>query len=103
MIGPLTKKQMSQKKRSERYRKKHKERIKARTRELYALNIKEKRKEFILRLKSAGENSSPVLHLQSAMTELKMNQAPRGVTEQSTMQHMFSYETVDNLRCYHQL
>ena len=45
MIGPLTKKQMSQKKRSERYQKKHKERIKARTRELYALNIKEKRKE----------------------------------------------------------
>ena len=39
------KERQNQKKRGERYRKKHKERIKARTQELYALNIKEKRRK----------------------------------------------------------
>jgi len=39
------KERQNRKKRGERYRKKHKERIKARSRELYALNIKEKRRK----------------------------------------------------------
>ena len=51
------------------------------------LEITEKHEEFIARLKNTGENSSAVLHLQKAMTELKMHQTPRGIDQKTIIQH----------------
>jgi len=51
----------------------------------------EKRKEFILRLKHAGANSTPFLNLQSAMTGLKMNKAPRGIDQKTTLQYILKF------------
>merc|ERR1712034_163620 len=55
----------------------------------------EKHEEFILRLKNAGQNSSPVLHVQTAMTELKMNKAPRGIDEKTILQHTLKFTDPD--------
>merc|ERR1712034_60837 len=55
----------------------------------------EKHEEFILRLKNAGQNSSPVLHVQTAMVELKMNKALRGIDEKTILQHTFKFTDPD--------
>merc|ERR1711925_58495 len=55
----------------------------------------EKHEEFILRLKNAGQNSSPVLHVQNAMVELKMNKALRGIDEKTILQHTFKFTDSD--------
>jgi len=55
----------------------------------------EKREEFILRLQNAGENSKPFLHVQSAMVELKMNKAPRGIDEKTILQHTLKFTDPD--------
>jgi hypothetical protein len=59
------------------------------------LESTEKREEFILRLKNAGVNSTPSLNLQSAMTELKMNKAPRGIDEKTILQHTLKFTDPD--------
>jgi hypothetical protein len=59
------------------------------------LEITEKHEEFIARLKNAGENSSAVLHLQKAMTELKMHQTPRGIDQKTIIQHTLRFSNED--------
>jgi len=59
------------------------------------LEITKRREEFIARLKNAGENSSAVLHLQKAMTELKMHQPPRGIDQKTIIQHTLRFSDVD--------
>ena len=58
---------------------------------LACLEYTEKREEFILRLKNAGQYSSPFLHVQSAIVELKMNKALRGIDEKTIPQHTFKF------------
>jgi len=58
---------------------------------LACLENTQKCTEFILRLKNGGENSTPFLHVQSAMSELKMNKAPRSIDEKTILQHTFKF------------
>merc|ERR1712096_52620 len=54
--------------------------------------------EFIARLKNAGKNSKPFFKIRDAMTELKMNKAPRGIDEKTILQHTFRF--TEALECF---
>ena len=62
---------------------------------LACLENTDKREEFIERLKNAGEYSTSFLHLQSAIMELKMDQAPRGIHQKHIIQHMLRFSDTD--------
>jgi len=68
---------------------------------LACLENPEKREEFILRLKNAGENSTPFWHVQKAMKELKMNKAPRGIDQKTILQHTLRFMDPDE--CFQSL
>lgn len=50
-----------------------------------------KRNEFILRLKSKGENSSSVTHLKNSMIGVNMHRPPKGLEQKIILQHTFSF------------
>jgi len=43
------------------------------------------------RLKKAGPNSIPHLQIENAMTELKMDKAPRGIDQKTIIQHTLRF------------
>jgi hypothetical protein len=51
----------------------------------------DRREDFIARLIKAGENSNPVAHVKSAMTELNMHKTPKGIFETTMLQNMFRF------------
>jgi len=58
---------------------------------LFILENEEKRKDFILRLKQAGEISEEFQAIRNAMSSLRVNKPPREVNQTTILRHAFQY------------
>jgi hypothetical protein len=62
------------------------------------LKIRDKRKDFILKLKNSGENSMECQYLRKSMTNYKMTSPPRGIHQTTILKHTFQFS--NTLECF---